>query len=245
MTKIRITHQSMQQRSELLKARRPARTLISRITGKAAMTTNNRNGQPWQGGVSVPVLPPHIPLFDSAAIVVARQSDSQTGEAVSYNRGIFSKQSWSIGHPVPGVIQVLKPDEVRQIRDHVRDQLASRAGGLDDIPLRAFLAVADVYLDHETSSRFGRAEFGAIGERVPGQLQGEVTYTDGVAGTVVGSDEGVSAQSHLRLFPPGYEAPMRVGDLRSLISSLQNALAEQNLDPLWQRMLTFAQQAIA
>lgn len=67
----------------------------------------------------MPVLLPHVPLFDSAAVVVAQQSDAQTGVAVSYSRGIFTRQSWSAGHPVPGLIEVLKPQKVRQVRDQV------------------------------------------------------------------------------------------------------------------------------
>lgn len=38
---------------------------------------------------------------------------------------------------------------------------------------------------------------------------------------------------------------MRPGDLRSLILSLQNALAAGGIDPQWQQMLTYAQQAAA
>jgi len=207
------------------------------------MANGNATDQPWEGGVSVPVLPPHVPLFDSAAIVVAQQSNPQTGVAVAYSRGIFTRQAWSTGHPVPGVIEVLKPQEVRQVRDEVREQLAVPGDGLDHLPLRAFVTAADVYLNKEPSARFSRAVFGAITEQAPGQLLGAVIYPDGVAGTIVGSDAGVSGESHLAPFPSGFQAPLRVGDLRSLISSLENALAGGGIDPLWQQMLTFAQQA--
>ena len=94
------------------------------------MANGNATDQPWEGGLCVPVLPPHVPLFDSAAIVVAQQSDAQAGVAVSYGRGIFTRQAWSTGHPVPGVIEVLKPQEVGQIRDQVREQLDRRGVGL-------------------------------------------------------------------------------------------------------------------
>jgi hypothetical protein len=170
-------------------------------------------------------------------------SDPQTGVAVAYSRGIFTRQAWSTGHPVPGVIEVLKPQEVRQVRDEVREQLAVPGDGLDQLPLRAFVTAADVYLNKEPSARFSRAVFGAIAQQAPGQLLGAVVYPDGVAGTIVGGDAGVSGESHPAPFPSGFQAPLRVGDLRSLISSLENALAGGGIDPLWQQMLTFAQQA--
>jgi hypothetical protein len=165
--------------------------------------------------------------------------------AVSYGRGIFTRQAWSTGHPVPAVIEVLKPQEVEQIRDQVREQLDRRGDGLDHLPLRAFVTVADVYLDPEPSARFRSAGFGAIAGQAPGQLSGAVAYPGGVAGTIVGSDAGVSGESHLAPLPPGFQAPLRTGDLLSLILSLENALGAGGIDPLWQQMLTFAQQAAA
>jgi hypothetical protein len=209
------------------------------------MANGSATDQPWEGGLSVPVLPPHVPLFDSAAIVVAQQSDAQAGVAVSYGRGIFTRQAWSTGHPVPGVIEVLKSQEVEQIRDQVREQLDRSGDGVDHLPLRAFVTAADVYLDPEPSHRFRRAVYGAIAEQAPGQLSGTVAYPDGVAGTIVGSDAGVSAESHLAPFPPGFQAPLRTGDLLSLILSLEKALGAAGIDPPWQQMLTFAQQAAA
>lgn len=207
------------------------------------MANGHASDQPWEGGVSVPALPPHVPLFDSAAIVVAQQSDAQAGVAVSYSRGIFTRQFWSTGHPVPGIIEVLKPQEVRQVRDQVREQLAAPGDGLDHLPLRAFVTAADVYLSLEPSTRFDRAVFETIAEQAPGQLLGAVACPGGVAGTILGTDAGVSAESHLGPLPAGFQAPLRVGDLRSLISSLENALAAGGIDPLWQQMLTFVQQA--
>lgn len=207
------------------------------------MAQPNAAGQPWEGGLSVPVLPPHIPLFDSAAIVVAQQSDAQAGVAVSYSRGIFTRQSWSTGHPVPGVIEVLKPPDVQQVRDEILEQLAVHGDGLDHLPLRAFVTVADVYLSPEPSHRYRRAVFCGIAEQAPGQLLGAVSYPDGVAGSIVGSDQGVSGESHLTPLPAGFLAPLRAGDLRSLILSLENALTAGGIDPQWQQMLTYAQQA--
>jgi hypothetical protein len=201
--------------------------------------------QPWEGGISVPVLPPHTPLFDSAAIVIAQQSDDQTGAVVSYSRGIFTRQSWSTGHPVPLLIEVLKPQDVRQVRDQVREQLAVPGDGLDHLPLRAFLTAADVYLSPEPSTRFNRAVFGTIAEQAPGEFLGTVAYPAGVTGTVLGSAAGISGESHLGPFPAGFQAPLRVGDLRSLIASLKDALAAGGIDPLWQQVLAFAEQAAA
>ena len=116
------------------------------------MTDSNVEDQPWEGGVSVPVLPPHVPLFDSAAIVVAQPTDAQAGVAVAYSRGIFTRQAWSTGHPVPG-----------------------------DVPP----------------------------------------------------------------LPPGFLAPLRTGDVRSLTFHLEKALTAGDLDPLWEHLLAFAQQAAA
>ena len=199
------------------------------------MANGSGPDQPWEGGISVPVLPPNVPFHDSAAIVVAQQSDAQTGVAVSYSRGIFTRQSWSTGHPVPGLIEVLKPEDVRQVRDQILEQLAIPGDGLDHLPLRAFVTAADVYLNPEPSTRYSTAVFGTIAEQVPGQLLGAVAYPDGVAGTILGSDVGVSGESHLGPLPAGFQAPLRVGDLRSLISSLENALAAGGIDPLWQQ----------
>jgi hypothetical protein len=209
------------------------------------MANGTTTDEPWEGGLSVPVLPPHIPLLDSAAIVVAQQSDSQTGGMVSYSRGIFTRQFWSTGHPVPMLIEVLKPEQVKQVRNQILEQLASPGDGLDHLPLRAFVTAADVYLNPEPSTRFSKAAFGAIAEQAPGQLLGAVAYPNGVAGTVLGSSDGVSGESHLGPLPSSFQAPLRVGDLRSLISSLEDALAAGGIDPLWQQMLTFAQQAAA
>ena len=209
------------------------------------MASGNAEDQPWEGGVSVPVLPPHVPAFGSAAIVVAQQSDTQAGVAVSYSRGIFTRQAWSTGHPVPLLIVELTPPQVAQIRDQVREQLATRGEGLDDLPLRAFLTVADLYLSPESSGRYASAVFGAITEPAAGQLSGTVSYPDGVTGTIVGSDTAVTGESHLAPLPADALAPLRTGDLRSLITNLEKALATGDLDPRWQHLLAFAQQADA
>jgi hypothetical protein len=207
------------------------------------MTQSSATDQPWAGGLSVPFFPPGVPELDSAAIVVAQQFDAEAGVAVSYSRGIFTRQEWTTGHPVPDLIVVLQRPEVEQVRDQVREQLTTRGAGLDVLPLRAFLTVADLYLSPEPSGRYVSAVFGAISEPAAGQLSGTVSYPDGVTGTIVGSDTGVSGESHLAPLPPGPLDPLRVADLGSLITSLEKALTAGDLDPLWQHMLAFAQQA--
>ena len=144
---------------------------------------------------------------------------------------------------MPLLIVELTPPQVAQIRDQVREQLATRGEGLDDLPLRAFLTVADLYLSPESSGRYAAAVFGAITEPAAGQLSGTVSYPDGVTGTIVGSDTSVTGESHLAPLPPDALAPLRTGDLRSLITNLEKALTTGDLDPRWQHLLAFAQQA--
>ena len=108
------------------------------------------------------------------------------------------------------------------------EQLVIPGDGLDQVPLRAFVTAADVYLSPDLSTRFDRAVFGTIAEQAPGQLLGAVAYPGDVVGTIPGSDAGVSGESHLGPLPSGFQAPLRVGDLRSLISSLENALAGEH-----------------
>ena len=208
------------------------------------MTQSSTTDQPWTGGLTVPFFPPSVPELASAAIVVAQPFDAEAGVAVSYSRGIFTRQEWTTGHPVPLLISVLQRPEVEQIRDQVRDQLATRGEGLDDLPLRAFLTVADLYLSPEPSGRYVSAGFGAITASATGQLSGTVSYPDGVTGTITGSNTGVAGESHLAPLPPGPLTPLRTGDLRSLILSLEKALTAGDLDPRWQQMLAFAQQVV-
>jgi hypothetical protein len=215
------------------------------------MSQSTGTNQPWAGGVAAPFFPPALPEFDSAAIVVVQQADAESGVAVSYRGGGFSRQEWTTGHPVPLLIEDLKRPQVEQVRDEIRQQLATRGDGLDDLPLRAFLTVADLYLSPEPSGRYVSAVFGAITE-ADGKvtLGGTVSWPDGVTGTVVGLDPqvlgepvGVSGQSHLPAFPAGAPVELRLGDLRSLIASLEKAQAAGGLDPLWLRMMDLAQSA--
>jgi hypothetical protein len=207
------------------------------------MVNGKANDQLWEGGFTGPVLPPAVPQFDNGAIALAQRSDDQAGVLVSYSNGIFTRQDWTTGHPVPDLIVVLKPPQVRQIRDQAREQLASPDDGLDRLPLRAFVTVADSYLSPEPSARFSRAGFGAITGHAPGDLQGEVTWPDGITGTIHGNEAGVSGESHVPPLPAGSLAPLRAADMLSLIASLEKAVAAGGLDPRWQQMLYFAQQA--
>jgi len=86
--------------------------------------------------------------------------------------------------------------------------------------------------------------FGPITQSSPQGLQGQVTWPGDVIGTVLGSADGVSAQSHLANVAAGNPAWLRNADLRSLVIALQEALGTAQPDPLWQQMLAFAEQAL-
>jgi hypothetical protein len=202
-----------------------------------AMTT------PWQGGFSVPVQPPAPPAFGSATIVIAQQSGT-TGVLVSYANGIFTRQFWSQDGTVPLFVEVLQPSVLRQIRDQVVEQLECPGSGLDDLPLRAFVEAVSVQLRCTPSDRFAEASFGPITQPAAEGVLGVLTFPNDVTGTVLGSFTGVSAETHLSAVPAGRPTPLRVGDLRSLVWTLEVALATQDIDPLWQQMLSYARQVL-
>jgi len=200
----------------------------------------------WQGGFCLPLPPPAIPDLSSAAIAILTQSPTaESGQLVSYFAGAFTLQFWSAGSPVPLLVEILPPEQVRKIRDQVVDQLHNGASGLDAVPLRAFAEAARLYLQPEASERFAAAQFGAITAPSPGELAGQLSWPSGVAGTVLGSGQKISAQSHLAAVPAMNPAPLRQADLTSLILALGQALATQPLDPLWQQMLSLAENALA
>lgn len=198
---------------------------------------------PWQGGFSVPVQPPVPPAFGSATIMIAQQSGT-TGTVVSYANGIFTRQFWSEDGAVPLIVEVLQPSALREIRDQVVEQLECPGSGLDDLPLRAFVEAVGVQLRCTPSDRFAEATFGPITQPAPHELLGVVTFPNDVTGTVLGSIAGVSAETHLSALPAGRPTPLRVGDLRSLVWTLEIALATQDIDPLWQQMLSCARQVL-
>ena len=101
-----------------------------------------------------------------------------------------------------------------------------------------------LHFEQEASERFAGAVFGSITPANPAGLQGQVTWPGDVIGTVLGSTGGVSAQSHLANVAAGNPAWLRSADLQSLVIALHQALATAEIDPLWQQMLTFAEQAL-
>jgi hypothetical protein len=197
---------------------------------------------PWQGGFSGPGLP----ALGGAVVIAAELPDDGAGILVSYSGGIFTRQFWTTGPPVSQIIEILPPAEVKAIGDQVAEQLQGPGSGLDDIPLREFVETVRLHFEHEASDRFEEAVFGSITQASPAGLQGQVTWPGDVIGTVQGSADGVSAQSHLANIAAGNPAWLRHADLRSLVIGLQDALAATSgIDPLWKQMLTFAEQALS
>ena len=194
----------------------------------------------WQGGFSGPGLP----ALGGAVVIAAQLPDDGAGVLVSYADGVFTRQFWTTGPPVPQIIEILKPDEVAAIRDQVAEQLRSPGSGLDEVPLREFVEAVRLHFTQDASHRFADAVFGPITQTSPQSLQGQVTWPGDVIGTVLGSADGVSAQSHLANVAAGNPAWLRNADLRSLVIALQQALGTAHLDPLWQQMLAFAEQAL-
>src|SRR5580704_9592356 len=167
----------------------------------------------WQGGFSGPGLP----ALGGAVVIAAQLPDDGAGVLVSYAGGIFTRQFWTTGPPVPQIIEILEPDEVAAVRLHFQ-------------------------LD--ASHRFAEAVFGSITQSSPQGLQGQVTWPDDVIGAVLGNADGISAQSHLANVAAGNPAWLRSSDLRSLVIALNEALDTAQLDPLWKQMLAFAEQAL-
>jgi hypothetical protein len=194
----------------------------------------------WQGGFSGPGLP----ALGGAVVIAAQLPDDGAGVLVSYAGGIFTRQFWTTGPPVPQIIEILKPDEVAAVRDQVVEQLHTPGCGLDEIPLREFVEAVRLHFQQDASQRFAQAVFGSITPSSPLGLQGQVTWCDDVMGTVLGNPDGISAQSHLANVAAGNPAWLRSADLQSLVIALRQALDTAQLDPLWQQMLTFAEQAL-
>lgn len=195
---------------------------------------------PWEGGFAGPGF---SDLSDGAVIIVSQLPEAGTGILVSYSEGIFTRQFWTTGPPVPMLIELLSPEEVKAIGDQVAEQLRDSGSGLDDTPLRAFLETVRLYLETEASDRFTEAVFGSIVQTNQAELQGQVSWPGDVVGTVLSAD-GVSAQTHLAQVPAGNPVPLRKADLRSFVFALEGALSTQAIDPLWQQMLSAAEQAL-
>jgi hypothetical protein len=194
----------------------------------------------WQGGFSGPGLP----ALGGAVVIAAQLPDDGAGVLVSYAGSIFTRQFWTTGPPVPQIIEILKPDEVAAVRDQVVEQLQAPGCGLDEIPLREFVEAVRLHFQRDASQRFAEAVFGSITQSSPLGLQGQVTWPGDVIGMVLGSTDGISAQSHLANVAAANPAWLRSADLQSLVIALRQALDTAQLDPLWQQMLTFAEQAL-
>jgi hypothetical protein len=196
---------------------------------------------PWEGGLAGPGF---SDLSGGGEVIIASQlPEAGTGILISYSEGIFTRRFWSTGPPVPLLVELLSPEEVKAIRDQVAEQLRGPGSGLDDIPLRAFLETVRLYLETAASDRFTEAVFGSIAQVNPAELQGEVSWPGEVTGTVLSVD-GISAQTHLAQVPAGNPVRLRQADLRSFVLSLESALSAQAIDPLWQQMLSIAEQAL-
>jgi hypothetical protein len=195
---------------------------------------------PWAGGYSGP----GISDLGGAVLIASELPQAGTGVLVSYSGGQFIRRFWSTGPLVPEIVEILTRHQVNAIRDQVAAQLMGPGSGLDDIPLRTFVETVRMYFEPEASDRFTVAAFGSISQVSPGELQGTVSWPGAVIGTVLGSADGVSAQSHLAHMVAASPAPLRSADLQSLILALHSALAISAIDPTWQQLLTFAEQAL-
>ena len=89
------------------------------------MTVSNVEDQPWEGGVSVPVFPPHVPLFDSAAVVVTKQTHAQAGVAVAYSR----ERSARYASAIFGAIAEQAPGQLAGTAPRVTPRGGWRRGG--------------------------------------------------------------------------------------------------------------------
>jgi hypothetical protein len=206
----------------------------------SASSGSSEPAGPWAGGFSGP----GISDLGGAVLIASELPQAGTGILVSYAEGQFTRRFWTTGPVVPEVIEILSRDQVHAIRDQVAGQLMGPGSGLDDIPLRTFVETVRMYFEPQASDRFTVAAFGSISQLNPGELQGTVSWPGAVIGTVLGSANGVSAQTHLAHMAAGNPSPLRSADLQSLILALHSALAISAIDPVWQKMLSFAEQAL-
>jgi hypothetical protein len=200
---------------------------------------------PWQGGLAHPVGPPSRPQFGSGALTLVSQTDASSGSLVSYVGGIFTAQFWTTGHPVPFLVRELDAEDVKALRDELSEQLEGPSTGLDEVPLRAFVAAADAYVAAR-SGRFSGAALGPISRPAPGELLGELSWPSGTVGTVLASKQGVSGQSHIPPLPASDPVPLRGGELRSLISALSELQrgCSHGVDPLWSELRDLAHEDV-
>jgi len=201
---------------------------------------------PWQGGLAQPVGPPSRPRFGTGALTLVSQTDASSGSVVSYVGGIFAAQFWTVGHPVPFLVRELDPEDVQALRDELSEQLEGPSAGLDEVPLRAFVAAAEAYVATR-SERFSGAGLRAISTPAPGEVLGELSWPSGAIGSVLGSRQGVAGQSHIPSQPAGELVPLRDAELRSLTAALAAAerTTGEGIDPLWSELREFAQAALS
>jgi hypothetical protein len=201
----------------------------------------------WEGGFSDLSAPPALPDLASGGItIVSWQPPNPTGKVVRYSGGRFTEQFWSGpgGPAVPLLIEVLDADKVREIRKEVVEQLHGPRTGLDEIPLKAFVEAATLFLEHTPSHRFADAVLGPIAESAPGELTGQLSWAGGGTGTVQASADGVRAQTHVPAAPDTTPEPLRQADIASLVAMLRDAVGGPGVDGQWEHLLSFAEQAL-
>lgn len=191
---------------------------------------------PWQAGFAGPGL---SDLGGGAIIIAAELPEAGTGIMVTYSGGVFTRRFWTDGPPVPQIVELLSPGELKVLRDQLELQLQGPGSGLDDIPLRAFLDTLRLSLSGGTSDRFATATFGSIVAENPGEFLGQVNWPGDVTGTVQASAGAVAAQTHLAQLATGNPAPLRSADVRSLVAALQVTTVSAS----WAQVLNFAEQA--
>jgi hypothetical protein len=192
---------------------------------------------PWQAGCAGAGL---SDLEGGALIIAAEQPEAGTGIMVTYSGGVFRRQFWTDGPPVPLFIELLTAADLKVLRDQLAAQLEGPGSGLDDIPLRAFLEAVRLHLSPDTSDRFAAAVFGTITAPNPGELLGQVSWPGDVTGTVQASAAGIAAQTGLAHLAAAGPAPLRPADVRSLVAALQAA----PVSAPWEQVLSFAEQAL-
>jgi hypothetical protein len=192
---------------------------------------------PWEAGFAGPGLPD---LEGGALIIAAELPEAGTGIAVTYTGGVFRRQFWTDGPPVPLIIELLTSGELKVLRDQLAAQLQGPGSGLDEIPLRAFLEAVRLHLSPGTSDRFAAAVFGTITAPNPGEFLGQISWPGDVTGTVQASANGISAQTGLAHLTAASLVPLRPADVRSLVAALQAA----PVSAPWDQVLNFAEQAL-
>ena len=75
---------------------------------------------PWEAGFAGSGL---SDLEGGALIIAAEQPEAGTGIAVTYSGGVFRRQFWTDGPPVPLFIELLTPADLKVLRDQLAAQL--------------------------------------------------------------------------------------------------------------------------